>query len=162
MLPVSFERLTVENIKVTVQLLPVPTERKTRKLKMPYYVLVFFSRKPGRTAAEFESEFEAVMPTIAANTVNSFPVSHTRHYLSRDDNGDVDVINGSQDDFKFDTVSLIEFKDKENYLEFRRERHASEAMKEFDKECFDKLPDQSTMRACVVRDIHVTRAIDFK
>ena len=132
--------------------------------KMPYYVMVFFSRKDGTSPAEFESAFENMMPTIAKHTAKTFPVSHTRHYIKRSEEGDcpAEVAVGTQEEFKFDTVSLIEFEDKESVDKFREDRHSSEYLKHFDEENSANLPDRSTMRAVVLSNVYVTKGADFK
>lgn len=131
---------------------------------MPYSVMVFYSRKDGISPAEFESGFENLMPTIAKHTAKTFPVSHTRHYIKRSEEGDcpAEVAVGTQENFKFDTVCVIEFDDKESVDKFRDDRHNSELLKIFDEENSAMLPDRSTMRAVVLSNVYVTKRADIK
>ncbi|ORY18568.1 EthD domain-containing protein [Clohesyomyces aquaticus] len=55
---------------------------------MPYTIVLFVSRKPGLSTAQFKDHYEnvhmAILKSVAGST---FPVSHTRKYVARVDSG---------------------------------------------------------------------------
>lgn len=128
---------------------------------MPHHVLVFYSRREGTSPSEFESGFEAYMPTIAKETQSTFPISHTRHYVKRGEDGAAVIRNGTQDEFKFDTVAVIEFENEEDVERFAHARHGAEVLKRTDEENRKIMPDRETMRAVVLSGVHVTRKTDI-
>ena len=128
---------------------------------MPHYIMVFVNHKPGVTQAEHEAGFEKTMPTILKHTAKSFPVSHRRHYVKRADDGEATLEHGTQDQFNFDAVYLIEFEKEEDVARFRHDRHDSPVLKALDAEHSAIMPDSSTMRAVILSNVYETRASDI-
>jgi hypothetical protein len=125
---------------------------------MTYGVLVCFSRKEGVSPAEFQSYFEShQIPLLKETAGDAFPVSHTRMYLKRSEDGDcaADVLRGTQDDFKFDGVVLMQFADEAHFQKFIDTTHTDEQLNRFMEN--PKLPDRSKAMGVLLSNIYVTK-----
>ncbi|GME48448.1 EthD domain-containing protein [Neofusicoccum parvum] len=95
---------------------------------MPYTVLIFAYRKPGLTPEEFKNHYENVhVPLIKSIAGDKFPLSHTRSYIhrteSKEDQGNsfpATVLAGTQDDFCYDAISEMKFKDVAAFQQFHQ------------------------------------------
>lgn len=124
---------------------------------MTWAVIVFYNRKPGKTPAEFQDEFEKLMPTITEHTASTFPIYHARHYVKRSEDGIAEVERGTQEDFPFDGMNVIEFESREDMEKFAEARHGSPYLKQFDVENGASLPDRTTVRIVVLSGSYITK-----
>lgn len=128
---------------------------------MPYTALVFFTRKPGTSPKEFQHYFENnQVPFLKQSAGDAFPVSHTRIYIKRSEEGDnpAEVLVGSQDQFNFDGIALMEFEDAADGKRFTDATHQPETLAKFENN--PNLPDRTKARAVVVDQIYVTKRSD--
>lgn len=96
----------------------------------PFTVMIFTWRLPSVTPAEFKDHYENKhMPLIQSLTGSLFPESHTRYYVQRTSllnaEGSTDttahpasVLVGTQEDFTYDALAELKFKDEEAFQIF--------------------------------------------
>ncbi|EMR61269.1 hypothetical protein UCREL1_11808 [Eutypa lata UCREL1] len=91
---------------------------------MTFNVLIFASRLPGVTPAEFKTYYDTKhMPMIRTMTGRHFPLQHIRKYIQRDPTtagaeAKAAVIVGSQADFDFDVVAEMVFEHEDAFKKF--------------------------------------------
>ncbi|KAH7148226.1 EthD domain-containing protein [Dactylonectria macrodidyma] len=86
---------------------------------MTYKVLMVVYRNPNLTPSQFKDHYENThIPLMKSLTGEHFPLLHTRRYLQRsgaDNQYAATVLSGSQSDFDYDCLSILEFKDAEGF-----------------------------------------------
>lgn len=128
---------------------------------MPYSALVLFSRKPGVSPKEFEEYFEShQVPHLKSTAGEGFPVTHTRVYLQRSEEGpDFKAVilpnRGSESDFPFDGLAIMEFEHKAHADLFLERTHTDEQLSKFQGNPL--LPDRTKARAVMVSGVYVTK-----
>jgi hypothetical protein len=80
---------------------------------MSFRFLLFITRKPTLTPAEFQSHWDTkhveLLKSIAGD---AFPLTHTRHYIRRtahDSSWPAAVLVGTQEDFTYDGIAELVF-----------------------------------------------------
>ncbi|EPE29943.1 Dimeric alpha+beta barrel [Glarea lozoyensis ATCC 20868] len=94
---------------------------------MVYTVTVFLWRKPGISPSQFRNHYETVhIPLLRTKVGSSFPLTHSRHYLTRtpnslgssdnsNDNHKPTILGGKPEDFDWDVYSEMVFQDYEHF-----------------------------------------------
>ncbi|OAL54592.1 hypothetical protein IQ07DRAFT_640097 [Pyrenochaeta sp. DS3sAY3a] len=80
-------------------------------------ILLYCHRKPGTTPLAFKTHYETVhIPLMRSLAGPTFPTKHIRHYIARsaDPPYSATVFSGSQQDFEYDVVVVMEFRDQEH------------------------------------------------
>ncbi|KAJ5105586.1 hypothetical protein NUU61_002933 [Penicillium alfredii] len=112
---------------------------------MSIRILLFATRKPTLTPAEFKAHYENNhVPLIQRLAGADFPATHIRRYLARSTEPNSDgeypatVLFGSQEEFGYDAVTEVVFSDQEAKQRFFAKLTAPEAKKllEEDEELF--------------------------
>lgn len=79
-------------------------------------VLVFATRKPGTTFAQFKSYYESTHVPLVTRLVlqnDLRPLSYTRNYIERDDGGGSFPFGGAEE-WEYDCVARVVFRDVEH------------------------------------------------
>ncbi|MCJ1441552.1 MAG: hypothetical protein MMC23_002041 [Stictis urceolatum] len=97
---------------------------------MPYTALLYASRKPGTSPAQFREHWENKhLPLVKSLSGPDFPLSHTRYYLQRSEdpigsggpanrNTPAAVLAGLQEDFDHDGFAILTFEDEAAFQRF--------------------------------------------
>jgi hypothetical protein len=93
---------------------------------MGYTVFMLVTRKAGLTIEQFKDHYENKhMPLIVDVLKDVLPVSHTRHYIKRNEaaKGDADVAPpllfvGDASTVDYDCITKIELRDEEHFGQF--------------------------------------------
>ncbi|KAE8349225.1 EthD domain-containing protein [Aspergillus coremiiformis] len=125
---------------------------------MVYKILLYITRKPGTTPAEFKSHYETVhMPLVRRIAGADFPLSHRRLYLARpapgaDNSFPAAALVGSPEEFFYDAIAEVTFADEAAFKVFfgRREEPGVRELVEGDEEAF---LDRTRFRAVVLGDV---------
>ena len=111
---------------------------------MPFRVIVFSSRKPGTSPAEFQESYDTKhVPLLKRLTGSAFPTSHVRRYIARqpaeiapegatqrNNKFPAVVIWGKQSDFDYDAIAELTFPDQAAFQAFGAALMAPDAAKE--------------------------------
>ncbi|KAL4876899.1 EthD domain-containing protein [Aspergillus karnatakaensis] len=95
---------------------------------MTVKALLYVTRKPGTTPAEFQAYYDTVhLPLIKSLAGDDFPLSHKRLYLARPTAGDdntypVTALLGSQEDFPYDCITELTFPTEKALNKFFKRR----------------------------------------
>jgi len=123
---------------------------------MPFTIVVFVTRKPGISPAAFKNHWEHKhIPLLKSLSGPLFPVSHTRHYIARDENGDetpARVLVGEPDDFTYDGFAVVEFEDEAACKKFVPVMSSQEV--EDDEE---KFTDRAKLKCVCLGEVNVAR-----
>jgi hypothetical protein len=127
---------------------------------MSFRFLLFITRKPTLTPAEFQSHWDTkhveLLKSIAGD---AFPLTHTRHYIRRtahDSSWPAAVLVGTQEDFTYDGIAELVFPSEAAFQTFFSIVSAPEAAARI-------AADESTfiireqMKAVVLGETSVTR-----
>lgn len=101
---------------------------------MTYTVVALLKRKDGMTPAEFRTHYDTVhVPLLRSLVGSTFPLSHTRNYVTRNPtgnpspSGDVKqddflpvVYMGQASDVNFDSVTVLVWEDKSAFDRFQQ------------------------------------------
>ncbi|KAF7596538.1 hypothetical protein BBP40_001412 [Aspergillus hancockii] len=129
---------------------------------MVFKALMFISRKSGITPTEFRTHYETVhVPLIKGLAGPDFPLSHRRLYLARPPAADDDrafpaaVLLGSQEDFSYDAIVELTFKDEAAFQLFyaRRQEPGKKELVDADEE---KFLDATKFKAVVLGEVTET------
>lgn len=85
---------------------------------MPYNVLIFTTRKPGLSNAEFKDRYESHVRLLKFYSGDLFPKQHRRFYLHSAANEHPTVLRGNKDFFGFDAVAEVLFDDEAAHQAF--------------------------------------------
>lgn len=79
-----------------------------------YLIAAFETRKPELSVPEFIDYYDNVhVPIIKENMGDSFPLTHARYYLKRQNGSDTPVIFGGQlSDFNYDVITIMTFENE--------------------------------------------------
>jgi hypothetical protein len=134
---------------------------------MPYTVIVYETRNPSLTPAEFANHYDNVhIPLLKEVVGQAFPVSHHRYYFKRVEGGGETtgtesgtapplVFYGTAEDFTYDAVVLMVFEDIEHFIRFKDAYDQSPRKAEIDAE-EDTFIIKSRLKAVASEDAHVT------
>ncbi|PSN69526.1 hypothetical protein BS50DRAFT_343546 [Corynespora cassiicola Philippines] len=125
---------------------------------MLFIFLLFVTRKPCITPAEFKSHYTKHVELVQSIAGEAFPLTHTRHYIDRTNNNgswDATVLIGTQEDFTYDGIAELVFPSKTAFETFYSIISAPEAAAKIaaDEETFI-LRDK--MRVVVIGDKTIT------
>ncbi|KAB8256545.1 EthD domain-containing protein [Aspergillus pseudonomiae] len=128
---------------------------------MVYKALLYVTRKSGTTPAEFRAHYETVhIPLIQKLTGADFPLSHRRVYPARpvpgeDNSFPATVLIGAQEDFTFDVVVEVTFRDEAACKVFtaRRQEPGTKELVDADEE---KFLDPTKFKAVVLGEVQET------
>lgn len=127
---------------------------------MTFTFLLFITRKPSLTPEEFKNHWESVhIPLLKEIAGDTFPTTHTRRYIARpvelNSSWPAAVLVGTQDDFTYDGVAELVFRDEEAFRKFFGvvSEPANKARIEEDEEAFIV---REAMRAVGLGDTVVT------
>ncbi|KAB8067925.1 EthD domain-containing protein [Aspergillus leporis] len=128
---------------------------------MVFKALMFVTRKSGITPAEFKTHYETVhIPLIKGLAGSAFPLSHRRLYLARSPSSGEDtfpaaVLLGSQEDFSYDAIVELTFKDEAAFKHFfaRRQEPGTKELIDVDEE---KFLDATKFKAVVLGEVNET------
>jgi hypothetical protein len=88
----------------------------------PFIVVVFVTRKPTLSPEEFKDHWENKhVPLLKSLAGPRFPLSHRRHYLSRDPSAPdypLRVAVGQPEDFDFDAFTVVTFESEAAFKQF--------------------------------------------
>ncbi|PSN72027.1 hypothetical protein BS50DRAFT_569606 [Corynespora cassiicola Philippines] len=122
---------------------------------MTYTLVLLVSRKPTLSIAAFKHHYETIhIPVLKSIVGPDFPLSHTRHYIERDEKT-ANVFIGSLDDFQFDAFAVLTFGNQahwERFLAKVKQPHNAIKLAEDD----DRFLDYSKMRAVFAGDTKAT------
>ncbi|KAL4790361.1 EthD domain-containing protein [Aspergillus venezuelensis] len=130
---------------------------------MPFKALLYVTRKPGTTPAEFKTHYETVhVPLIKKLAGDLFPLSHRRLYLARPGPGDdcsypVAVVLGDQGDFTYDCITELTFPDEKAMQIFFAKR-MEPGTKEVVEEDENKFLQADKLKLVVLGDVQETAA----
>ncbi|PSN71308.1 hypothetical protein BS50DRAFT_280020 [Corynespora cassiicola Philippines] len=104
---------------------------------MTYSIVLFVSRKPGLSIAQFRHHWEEIhVPLLKSLTGNSFPLSHARNYVARVEDGAGEragvrtasskkadstapvVLVGNKEDVDWDGFATLTFRDELHFQQF--------------------------------------------
>lgn len=113
----------------------------------PIHMHLFVTRKAGISPSQFKIHMENNhIPLIQARAGESFPLSHTRHYIARTESSDeaadptvtenternsktpATVWLGTQADFDYDVISELVFRDQSHVLAYRDAMNTPETL----------------------------------
>ncbi|KAI1322853.1 EthD domain-containing protein [Xylariaceae sp. FL0255] len=89
----------------------------TYLFKMTYSVIMTAKRKAGMSMADFKKHYEEQhIPLLYSIAGENFPLSHKRHYVQRDEEGQPSlIIPGKEADFDYDALVVMTFRDKDHF-----------------------------------------------
>lgn len=133
---------------------------------MVYSVLIFAFRKPGTTPAEFKAHYEGShVPLVKSLAGPHFPISHTRTYLHRTEDGNAtgndnakypaSVLIGPQSEFEYDAFAELKFADQAAFGAFFGLMQTPEVAEKIAAD-EEKFLDRPKMTAVVVGEVNVT------
>jgi uncharacterized protein (TIGR02118 family) len=107
---------------------------------MTYRVLILVYRKPGMTPEDFKNHYENVhVPLVRDIAGPHFPLSHKRRYIQRTELPDgtypAILLSGSQEDFRFDAVAELTYKDEAASRASFARMNTTEAAKRIAEDC---------------------------
>ncbi|OGM40819.1 hypothetical protein ABOM_010524 [Aspergillus bombycis] len=128
---------------------------------MVFQALLYVTRKSGTTPAEFQAHYETVhVPLIQKLAGADFPLAHRRLYLARpapgeDNSFPAAVLMGAQEDFAFDAVVELTFRDEAAFKVFfaRRQEPGTKELVDADEETF---LDPTKLKAVVLGEVQET------
>jgi hypothetical protein len=131
---------------------------------MGYTVIMLVTRKAGTTIEQFKDHYENKhMPLIMDVLKDVLPISHTRHYLKRNEaaKGDADVapplvFMGDASTIDYDCISKIELRDEEHFGQFNA-AFVNTPRKEEIQADQDSFADGPSFRAFAIENIEVTK-----
>lgn len=134
---------------------------------MPLTVIAFVSRKPGLSPSAFKSHYEDThMPLLHSLTGPTFPLSHTRFYVTRQPsepspdtsnaNHPPTVYGGTPSDFNYDVHIELVFESAAGMEAFYAKMQEPEVAKGI-AEDEEKFIDRGTWRVAAVDEPMVTR-----
>jgi hypothetical protein len=85
-----------------------------------FQLLMFGRRRQDLTPEQYRDHYENIhIPLMRNLTGETFPLTHTRHYIKRDGPPDflaaLMVPGGNQSDFDFDAVAILTYADKAHF-----------------------------------------------
>lgn len=120
-----------------------------------FTIVVFVTRKHELSPAEFHDHWENKhVPLLQRLAGASFPLSHTRHYLQRDETRadyPISPLVGHAADFTYDGFAVVSFASREAFQEFLPVMTSPEVLE--DEERFT---DRDKMKAVVLGDVRAT------
>ncbi|KIA75636.1 hypothetical protein HK57_00568 [Aspergillus ustus] len=124
----------------------------------PYTFAIFVTRKADITPTQFRTHWETNhIPILQRLGGANFPLSHTRHYLSRDETLPgfpvSPVIVGSAGDFTYDAFAVVTFANEEAFQAFLPVMSSDEVVE--DEERFT---DRAKLRVVALGQIGRTTA----
>ena len=122
---------------------------------MPYTIILLTSRRPDLTPSAFKAHYEDHhMPLVRRQCGDLWPITHTRSYIARSDEGSCDaaVIAGAQTDFEFDCVTQMQFED-ETHMQKCFERMAEPQNAEERRQDEERFLDMDRIRFVVVEEV---------
>ncbi|KAL4898966.1 hypothetical protein BDW74DRAFT_184243 [Aspergillus multicolor] len=114
----------------------------------PFTILIFVTRRPDLTPAQFRDHWENNhIPLLQRLSGQSFPLSHTRHYLQHP----ITALVGDLADITYDGFAVVQFASKAAFEEFVPVMSSPEVVE--DEERFT---DRSLLKAVVLGGVNVT------
>lgn len=129
---------------------------------MSFTFFLFITRKPTLTPTEFKTHWDTVhIPLLQSIAGEDFPISHTRHYIARPPQQNIDgtwpaaVLVGGQEDFPYDGIAELVFENEKAFQRFMGKVSEPEAAARIaaDEEMFGV---REAMRAVVKAGTSVT------
>ncbi|OLN94351.1 hypothetical protein CCHL11_02945 [Colletotrichum chlorophyti] len=123
---------------------------------MTFKTLIFAHRLPGVSPAEFKDHYDNFhIPMVRDMTGALFPLTHTRQYIRRVEDGTARVLVGSQEDFDYDVVAEMVFEDEAAFGAFCGVLAEEENARRIDEDEKTFL-DRSRCRVVVLGETDVT------
>lgn len=140
---------------------------------MPFTFLLFIPRNPALTPTEFKTHWETIhIPLLKSIAGPLFPLTHTRHYISRPaqdpshpdpkSNSDKDneawpaaVLVGTQEDFTYDGIAELVFENEVAFHTFMAKMGEEENAKRISED-EERFIVRERMRAVVKGGTEVT------
>lgn len=120
----------------------------------PFVVVIFITRKPTLSPEEFKDHWEnRHVPLLKSLAGARFPLSHRRHYLSRDPSAPdypLRVLVGQLKDFDFDAFTVVTFESETAFKEFVPTMTRPEVLKDE-----DRFTVREKMKAVIVGEVNV-------
>lgn len=121
-----------------------------------FTIVVFLTRKPGLSPAEFKDHYENKhVPLLHSLGGPTFPLSHTRHYLARDPSNPEHppiVVWGNPEGFDYDAFVEVTFESEAALREFQKVMVSPEVLEDE-----DRFTDRTKLRAVVMGETTVTK-----
>lgn len=122
----------------------------------PFTLVVFVTRKPGLSPAEFKDHYENKhVPLLQSLAGPTFPISHTRHYLARDSVNPEHppvFVYGDSEAFTYDAIVEVRFENQAGLQEFQKTMLSPEVLEDE-----DRFTDRTKLRAVGMGKTEVTR-----
>ncbi|QKX59595.1 uncharacterized protein TRUGW13939_06732 [Talaromyces rugulosus] len=125
---------------------------------MPIQGLIIAYRKPGLSPAEFQTHYENNhVPILQRLAGDDFFLSHQRFYLSRGDGvpTPATIVLGGDQDFDYDALTIVTFKDKEHMDRFNAKTGSPEARQEIEAD-EERFVDRSKLKIVLFGDVKET------
>lgn len=134
---------------------------------MTFNIVVFATRKPGSSPAEFRLHYENEhVLLIKALSAESFPTYHNRHYVDRQalkpnstDNSNLNfpatVLQGNAEGLVYDAYAELSFRDATHFQAFMASVNQAEHAKRL-AEDEERFLDRSMMKVVVIGHIDTT------
>jgi hypothetical protein len=94
---------------------------------MPYNILIFSTRKPELSSAEFKDRYEGHIRLLKFYAGDLFPKRHRRYYLHSGVDDHPAVLRGNKAFFNFDAVAEVGFDDEAAHHAFIESLSTEEA-----------------------------------
>ncbi|KAF2000884.1 hypothetical protein P154DRAFT_522159 [Amniculicola lignicola CBS 123094] len=130
---------------------------------MTFSVLLFITRKPTITPSDFKTYWDTTHIELLKSVGGEhFPISHTRHYIARPTevagSWPAAVLVGTQDDFTYDGIAELVFKDEDGFKAFFGLVSAPDAAARIAAD-EDKFTVREKMKAVVVGGSSITSGL---
>lgn len=125
---------------------------------MPIQGLIIAYRKAGLTPAEFQTHYENNhVPILQRLAGDDFFLSHQRFYLARGDGvpAPAMVVLGGDQDFDYDALTIVTFKDKEHMDRFNAKTNTPKARQEIEED-EARFVDRSKLKIVIFGDVKET------
>ncbi|KAL5049299.1 hypothetical protein BDW71DRAFT_204562 [Aspergillus fruticulosus] len=117
-----------------------------------FTVLIFVTCRRDLTPSEFHNHWEYEhIPLLQRLAGQTFPVSHTRHYLQQP----VTPLVGDSADLTYDAFAVVQFASKAAFEEFVPVMSSPEVVEDE-----DRFTDRGRMKAVVLEDVRYTRTAE--
>jgi len=123
---------------------------------MTYTLLLFIPRKPGLSLETFKHHWETLhIPLLKQLVGREFPLSHTRHYVEKAQDGQANVFIGSAEGVTYDGVATLTFINKVHYERFM-EKLGEHENQQRHKDDLDVFVDVGGLRGVLVGETRST------
>ncbi|KAH8703068.1 EthD domain-containing protein [Talaromyces proteolyticus] len=125
---------------------------------MPIHGLVIAYRKPDTTPTEFQNHYENNhVPILQRLAGEDFFLSHQRFYLARGEAipAPATVVLGDDQDFEYDALTIVTFKDQEHMNRFYAKIGTPEAKKEIEED-EARFLDRTRLKVILIGDVRKT------